>query len=96
MVDHSHVLGHDQWDESVLRGLINNDELFMRDIGFNYVPRKMEAFESCLEKLESLSDTSVEQIVYSVPSEWGMTTTQARVFKELINGRKPRVRRIID
>lgn len=75
MVDHSHVLGHDQWGESVLRGLINNDELFLRDVGFDHVPRKMGAFEPFLEKLESLSDSSVEQIVDSVPGEWGMTTT---------------------
>lgn len=96
IVDHSHVLGHDQWGESVLRELINRDELFVRDIGFNYVPRKMEAFEPFLEKLESLSEGSVEQIVDSVPSEWGMATEQAVALKELINVRKHEVRKTIE
>lgn len=95
MVDHSHVLGHDQWGESVLRGLIEDDNLYTRVVGFNYVPQSMEAFEPFVASLESLTESSVERIVDSVPVEWGMTTAQATICKELINVRKRMVRRII-
>ncbi len=96
IVDHSHVLGHGTWSETEIRGFLSDTNLYVREIGFNYVPRNMGAFEPSLAKLEALDEQIVRQIVAAVPEEWGMTTAESNALVELIDVRKGKVRTIIE
>lgn len=95
LIDHSHILGGYEWSEHTLPSLRDNEQLYACVITFDHVQPRMDVFEPFLLKLEALTPDVLKPVVDSIPSEWGITSSERRALLDFLVIRKDRVRNII-
>ncbi len=92
-IDHGHCFGSPNWDESTTKA-IGQHYGIMADLKNCVQERK--TFDPYIQKLGSLSEETVSQIISQIPAEWNLPLNHRDALKEFIMGQKDKMASILE